>query len=1238
MIKLKLDGPRVRIDLRDPELSLTEAQAEAMATDRELLVSAGAGAGKTRTLALRYVALLLEIAQDAVRSDPGQPRPDIEAVLVVTFTEKAAEEMAARCYQRLLEVSAAVRKAQEALIARHDRAFARGLSAALDHLVDSFSLARISTFHAFCTRLLREFPAETSTAPGFEVLDQARANRLLSEACEQAFQELAAGDADELAILLDAFGSRWALVDGVAQALRERGVIQRRLRQHVKGEVDETWLISRAALSPEQVRRWLHAVGKPVLDELVRHLWPVLDHLAWAKSVHIVTLNARLSELPEDPLELNELYAEVLESVMTGSGRSRGVRSGNSAQTVGSKGLWPDPTRYRAAKDAVADLLASLREDWPERLIQARRLPTRADRTLLEVLAALGKLVSRAEQLLRAELHERGAIDFAGLQHRAAKAIAERPGLLEQLRRRHRYIMVDEFQDTDEVQWSIVRALGRPGGPEKPADRIFLVGDTKQAIYGFRGGDVTVFSKAQAELGVTPLVFPENFRSHPRLIRWFNELFAKVLGAPSPTRPAFEAHYEPLRPGVPDRDQEPGGSVVLLTHEGGGGGDGAEIEAKVTARWIAGHVLKGESPYAELAAMDRDLHPTPPIAILIRARTHLARWESALREQGIPYVVAGGVGFWRRPEVMDLVNGLDAIATHERASVVGLLRSPLFGLADQDIQDLHQLSLLDGFHFRELPQTASPQVRRAQARFRRLCQLRDRLPPGALLEELLADCAAWHLYGLDDDAGQAEGNARRLIELATDLDAQGADGIEEIARNLVEQVRAGERESEASVAPGAARVVIMTVHQSKGLEFPVVVVPQLSSSPIPINDDLIIRRLEGRWDIATRVPDRHAAVQRRTRPGLYDDLAEVRRAEELAEIKRLLYVAVTRAEEHVVLVGTPPKRSGATPSTWMEMLQQHHGAPPTADAHLDVLEGEPLLEREVPRWIQPVEPPAPGPDAARRAHPLPDRFEIEISPSGLDLYEACPARWYRRHLLGVSEHVNRRQVREEALAAARGEVIHSLLEDELADNEDVARARWEARAHAEGCEVDEVERLLPRLLDHLRVSAADPWLRDVLESPGWAEVPFRIAYEELILRGKIDRVWRPSEDSWGVLDYKSEALDAAPELVARRHERQLLCYAWAASRILGARGQGQVRDARVYFTERAAQVPLGPFTDEAFAGFEALLDEIIALTRQSWGEVEEQVTQGPTARPCRDCGFFTRGCQGWRDPSTSASS
>ncbi|MEO0605932.1 MAG: UvrD-helicase domain-containing protein, partial [Myxococcota bacterium] len=438
--------------------------------------------------------------------------------------------------------------------------------------------------------------------------------------------------------------------------------------QRIEVDAATAQQLAAADPSPATAARWVTSVGHPALVALSRltapsgggpfvqrQLLPFLERFE-APSQH------------DDPLRIYEAYREVLALLMSDTDQ---LRTLTHPSVLGTQASWPGQRRYQLAKRATKALVDRL-GDWADRARAAHRLPTPADRALLEALEPFSRWILSTEAQLTERMNTERVLTFEELQLRAIRAVQRDETLREFLWARHTAIMVDEFQDTDELQWSLVLALGRRHA-DVPEGRLFLVGDVKQAIYGFRGGDVTVFRRAAEELGVQPLRLPDNFRSKPELIRWFNDAFPHVLGT-DPSSP-HDAPYEAIRAGRTDM----GGRVTLLrgdTDTLGGG-----WQAETVARLIAVELLAPDSPFVDI-----DAFPTPPIALLLRARTRQAEFEAALRRQHVPFVVAEGVGFWGRQEVIDIVNTVSAVVHADPASIVAALRGPWLGLTDQAIQ------------------------------------------------------------------------------------------------------------------------------------------------------------------------------------------------------------------------------------------------------------------------------------------------------------------------------------------------------------------------------------------------------------------------------------------------------------------------------------------------------------------------------------------------------------------------
>lgn len=1093
-----------RFDLDLDAIRLTEAQRAALAIDRHVVVSAGAGSGKTHTLSWRYVRLLLAHANET-------EQPDVQAVVVLTFTEKAAEEMAERCRNRL------------SLVAAHARSENLSIAARLDRLLDQFDRARIGTFHAFCARLLAENPAEGTLER--DILEPEEASQLITGAAEDALEQWVRTHDDDLPFLLDTFGSRRSLLAALESGLTGSREVRERLAAHARQELEVTW----DEEASSRLRHWLTREAIPLLEAVAKLTAP-------GRSRFARDLLPLLQPLPDEPLLLHERALAVVESVLNGAGQ---LRTLTHHSVLGSKASWPDARRYAQAKAALGTVMERL-ADWPERHEQVRVLPTPADLRLFQALVPFGRLVAEAAERVERLHRARGVVDFDRLQLDAVDAVTSDPELRARLRQRHRWLMVDEFQDTDPRQWAMVKALG-DALPGEPADRVFLVGDVKQAIYGFRGGEVRLFHEAAAHLGVEPMELPDNFRSRPGLVAWFNRMFPRVMP-------------EDWAPIVAGRDT-PGAQVVWL--------DAEDLEEQASALCSFLRNALDTDRFGDLQAP-----PEPPVAILLRARTHLDLWERALRDAGIPYQIGKGVGFWAREEVVDVVNLVHAALTDDRLSWVGALRSPLLDAREEEVHAW----VLGG----PLPV--------AGVRWQQLAERREGLETVAWIRASLDALDAWRLWDAD-----ARANVRQLL----DQIAGWAVPPLIVAERLLDRVQRRPRESEAMTGASRARVVVLTVHAAKGLEFPVVVVPELGKVPSGRPAPLTAARVDDTWVVATSVDDVDAEIQTRAAPSLLHRARGVLRAEQDAESGRLLYVALTRAEDHLILVG--PRE--ASERSWAGML-----ADPPADTLFPSVEGG--ADAAVPsppiawREERPQAPHLPGP--------------VTLLASDLAASERCVARWYRQSRLGqrLPTPVAR------TLAAVRGTVIHGLIEDRVLDRADLARRRWLAAARTAGLAEAEVEAGLAAVLAQQAACAEDAVLAEALQAPGFDELALRAPFPGGRLQGRVDRLYIDRErGGFVVLDYKTAG---TPD--TSRHRSQLLAYGWAAGRVLEAHGQPPVVGGLLVFTALGTHARVELEADE----LDTVPGRLASLAALASLDHAEQVARGQPGRPCDGCAFADR--------------
>ncbi len=1021
----------------------SDVKEQVFAFRSDIVVSAGAGSGKTAALVELYLRLL------AGETSLGRAL-EVDEIVAITFTDKAATEMRERVRRGVLERLAS--GGDKTLWERHRRALPG---------------AGIATFHAFCSRILRENPAEAEVDPSFALLDELAAGAELANALDGVIEaELVARSAD-IRLLLQNFPLAGR---GHGKGLREHLIDLHRQQAGSAGRQPEP------GTHPDG---WLAEAGRRFARERARlaELLPDVVRLLQGKELKF---HDALRPLPE-------LYAKTPLSPA-----DSGVLAAVAAMQGCIAGGWG---KEKWLKDALTDSLEAMELCAQEAL--SAPLKGALARLSGKVAAAYGK---RKE--------ERGVVDFDDLQ-RKARDLLERDAEVRALyRERFAVVMVDEFQDTNPLQKELVALLAGPG------QRLFIVGDPKQSIYLFRGADVTVFVQAQQEVaanGGQNLFFQESFRSRQGLITFVNRFFGRVMeGGDAPFEVNFRSE-DRLDPKRRDWDGVP--CVELLTAGAPGPAaaqrslEASAIAARIT-RLVSGQdeVQVYEQGKGQKAKGSGDEHLAPrtshlapdfvprrprygDIAVLLRRFTHLKVFETELRRLGIPYYVVKGRGFYRCQEVLDLLNFLTWLdSAGDLVALAGVLRSPLCGVSDET---LFLLAKLEGgigsweklFSRPPIPDSRSRILERIDPADRerlsslasladRLRPLRDRLTLAELLEEILTGTDFASILLTTFQGAQKVANLRKLIEVSRSFTAVEGGSLRRFVNYLTELVEAEPTEAEAVVAAEGEDVVrLMTIHQSKGLEFPVVFVPELGAAATITNTQVAVDDTLG---LGVKVAVAGAA----SRPTLsWREIASLRRRKEDAEAKRLLYVAMTRARDYLVLSG-----EGKGPwRLWLDDFLAEEG-----DSLVRSSDSSTIVPH--PAALAPAgagdtgsgETPGPGILAAaagRVLHytpPLP--LEMVFSPTTLEDYRSCPRKYFYKGVLGLDEGLftellgtrpaGKGKGRGKGMSAiARGDLAHHLLE----------RLDFAAPADAQRAFC---ERLAPVLVD----DPLDPGVAEVIET------------------------------------------------------------------------------------------------------------------------------------------------------------
>ena len=894
-----------------------EQQAAADALDRNVTLTAGAGTGKTTTLTARYMRMLARgLADDAPADEDAPLLP--EEILTTTFTERAATEL-----------QASVREAITERVADADAETYAQWRAVADGLEDGY----IHTLHGFCARLLREHAVSVDTvAPGFDTLDERETTALLDETVATLLET---HDDHQAVQTLARRYDRSALQAILTDLLTERPGGIEWAERWADATKEEYLAFVNEQLHPVAPSLVAERLADPAVVDAVATLRELLDTppealdtggTAWTRAEGVVDHLDGLALADASPTtETRDRFVALCDHLTTGKGE-------RYASYTGAKTRW---SGAEAAKERFDNALTTI-VDVVEPEAHRVDASIAVDANSFPFVQALAELTLLAHEEYTARKRRQNVVDFTDQIEFALDFLQEAPAdLRASLRNQFAYVMVDEFQDTDPRQWELIAQLTAADPDAFDAQNVFVVGDTKQSIYRFRNADVTQFAATeQTLLAANPEADPTsddqlstNFRTLPGVLAPINALFDTVFATGD--APAYGARPQRL---TAHRDDPAGVAEVeylavptdadyrAARFDGAFAdaqpADDAELEGMALAARLTQLFAEPAHIYDPESAID-DPEPTPvepaDVAILLRSRTKLKQYERALEAADIPFTVASGLGFFDSPEITALVNLLRALADpDDERALYGTLRSPLFGLPDDT------LALLKADHddlWTALDVAEEPEL---QAAHDRLTEWRAHVGLGGDATGGLDESWAGFLTRVIDETGylasvaadergrQATANVEKFRELLRGYSDEGVTSLPTLVRRLERQRSLGDREGEATIQGGGTGVQLLTVHDAKGMEFPVVVVPGISKGfkmRAAVGDGRVeFEAVGGEHAIGLKAPDPADPFDDATTVAR-DALTQQRTAEERAEEKRVLYVACTRARDRLLLTG-----------------------------------------------------------------------------------------------------------------------------------------------------------------------------------------------------------------------------------------------------------------------------------------------------------------------------------------------
>jgi ATP-dependent helicase/nuclease subunit A len=869
------DQPRFDFDAPATTPETPDQRARRVAVDplRNVALEASAGTGKTRVLVDRYVRLL-EVGV--------APRN----ILAITFTRKAAAEMRQRVLAMLRE--------------RHREG---GISAARwREIRDAFSDISISTIDAFCLSLLREFPLEAGVEPGFDLADETETPRLIEGSLDRALRVgrgLAAEDT-EVALVFAELGEL-RLRNGLAALLDRRLVAWSALNRFVRGRETDV------ATACEHLLTALRAAFASIRPSAGFNRAVTTTHAdsARAGATAFIATGPALSGFQLLARDVEELVAEP----------------------------GPNPARLRSTLDRLSEHLLT-QDGEPRKRLRHKRADFRSDadferhKTIVfglgpHVVAAadrfrhdLNLVLARGVRRLfaialdeyRQTLQSHTLLDFPDLLERTLRLLAQMEEFSRsryRLEARYEHVLVDEFQDTSRAQWQLVRELvrawaageGATHGPIPPS--IFIVGDRKQSIYGFRDAEVAVLAAAGRYIeALRPdsarAAITHSYRSVRELLSFVNDVGAGIDKQPD-RADAFRYGDDDAFPLAARNDVETEAVGIAIAETD-------EAQAEIVAEEIARLLIDGTTIRDRQTGVRRAIAPGD-IGVLFRTREGHKLFEAALAKRGVPFYVYKGLGFFDADEVKDVLALIAYLAdpgSNMRAAA--FMRSRIVGLSDEALKTLAP-KLSDALIAETLPNTSAllpaddverlTLLRNAVGEW---LALADQMPAADLIDHVLA--SSGYAVEIGGPAmAQARENLKKVRGLVRRIQNRGYATLERISQFFAELVAGGDESN--AIIDAADAVNMMTVHAAKGLEFPVVFVVNLGKGSGSGRDP--IRVVPSPFVDEDQLDGGEPAVAVGDQTNDADRDAD---AKEYEESKRLLYVALTRARDRLYIGGT----------------------------------------------------------------------------------------------------------------------------------------------------------------------------------------------------------------------------------------------------------------------------------------------------------------------------------------------
>ena len=847
--------------------SLTPHQQAALNYQSHTSLTANAGSGKTFVLSRRYIEIILN------------ENISLRNIAAITFTEKAASEL----FKKIAGlIDDKIKEVEDEQTKKKLERYRRQLVS-----------ANISTIHSFCIDILREYPVEANIDANFTPIDEQLSNELIElsveELIKQSFNSI---EEEPLKYLIRIFSSKNSFVKELIKLIKYR---------------KKVISISKSIYSKEEneIAEFFRNTFQEYVDKILN-----LNFGQLIDSAEVINNSVLQTKPGNETALIIEKYLEQIKKEKKSKNlllQLKGIK-----ELILTKSLVVASRGYLNDKNAREELLSEI--IFTERYFKDfnKILEIVDDHEIEFELAKFGKsMISFFEkglEIYNGKKSESGYLDFEDILL-LTQEILEKDSVRENLSQKFKYIMIDEYQDTNEIQYEIFL----PILDYLKSGNLFVVGDEKQSIYMFRDADLEVFTKTRNEIEIASgkeslLSLPDSFRMAPALCLFTNYLFKNLF-----TQPNYifnEVNHADL---ICARNNDVNGKIEILIPEEDENGKNRISDADITSSRIL--KLIHETSKEEIDWKD--------IAILCRKRKSFTELETSFVQHKIPFIIVGGKGFYQHQTIYDIYNYFSFLLDQENSTaLVGILRSPFFSISDSEI---FEMSIAEGQTFWQKFIEYSKTKNKHSNALKILSEnisLSNTKDVTSLLRKILNETPYLSVISSRSNSAQELANIDKLIKITTNFSQQDFKTLYDYVYYLKDSIEQIEDESQASVTDESNSVKIMTLHQAKGLEFPAVFLFHCEETSQHDSVKSKSISVDKNFGLLTKVPlDNNYFSDYLSAPivSIHDFISEKKN---LAEIKRLFYVGVTRAKDYLFLEASFAKDFNYKKDSFMGLLKE----------------------------------------------------------------------------------------------------------------------------------------------------------------------------------------------------------------------------------------------------------------------------------------------------------------------------